>query len=78
MNGFSSFSGNLFAVLVYYLEVGDVGSVVVIGNAVFLNCTSDMTTIFQTYPGFSSVRKGAFLLWAGQFNNNNNLIYIAP
>ena len=26
MNGFSNFSGNLFAVLVYYLEVGDVVS----------------------------------------------------
>ena len=25
MNGFSSFSGNLFAILVYYLEVADVG-----------------------------------------------------
>ena len=25
MNGFSSFSGNLFSILVYYLEVGNVG-----------------------------------------------------
>ena len=34
MDGFSSFSGNMFAVLVYYLEVGDVGAGVVVGNAV--------------------------------------------
>ena len=43
MNGFS---GNLFAVLDYYLEVKDVGLGVVIRNAVFVNCTSDMTSIF--------------------------------
>ena len=30
MDGFSSFSGNLFPVLVYYLEVRDVGSEVTI------------------------------------------------
>ena len=36
------FSGNLFAVLVCYLEVGDVGSGVVVRNAVFINITADM------------------------------------
>ena len=30
MNGFSSFSGNSFAVLTYYIKVGDVGSGLVI------------------------------------------------
>ena len=53
MNGFSSFSGNLFATLVYYLEVEDVDSGMVIRNALLVNCTGDMTvvcfyTIFQT------------------------------
>ena len=47
MDGFSSFSGNLFAVLVYSLEVGDIGSGIVVGNAVYVNCTGDMTTVFS-------------------------------
>ena len=46
MNGFSSFFGNLFGVLVYYVEVGDVGSWVVVGNAVYVNCIGDMTIVF--------------------------------
>ena len=46
MNGFSSFSGNLFAVFVYYLEVGDVGSGVVVRNAMFVKCTGDITILF--------------------------------
>ena len=46
MNGFSSFSGNLFAVLVYHLEVGDVGSGVIVGNVVFVNCTAEMAIVF--------------------------------
>ena len=62
MIGFCSFSGNLFAVLVYYLEVGDFGSGVVTGNAVYVNCTGGMTivflySIFQIYARFSCVRK---------------------
>ena len=36
MDGFPSFFDNLFAVLVYYLEVGDVCSRVVVGNAMFV------------------------------------------
>ena len=64
MDGFSSSSGNLLAVLVYYLEVGDVGSGVVDGNAVLVNCTVDMAivffnAIFQTSIGLSYVRKVA-------------------
>ena len=46
MNGFSNFSGNLFAVLVCYLEMGDVGLVVDVGNSMFVNCTDDMTIVF--------------------------------
>ena len=46
MDSFSSFSGTLFAVLVYYLKVGNVGFGVVVGNAVFVNCTGDMTIVF--------------------------------
>ena len=58
MNGFASFSGNFFAVLVYYLEVGDVVLEVVVGNAVFVHYTGDMTyvlfsSIFKTSAGFS-------------------------
>ena len=49
MNGFSSFFGNLFSVLVYYLEVRDVGSGLVVGNAPFVNCTGDMTIVFFHY-----------------------------
>ena len=37
----AGFSGNLFAVLVYYLEVGSVGLEVVVGNDVFVNCTGN-------------------------------------
>ena len=39
-------SGNLFAVLVYYLKVGDVGLGVIVGNMVFENSTDDMTVVF--------------------------------
>ena len=72
MNCFSSCSGSLFASLVYYLEVGDVCSGVVVGNAVLVNCTGDMTivflySIFQTSAGFSYVRKVAIFFWEGPF-----------
>ena len=43
MDGSSSFSGTLPTVVVYCLKVGDVGSGVVVGNAVFVNCAGDMT-----------------------------------
>ena len=48
IDGFLSFPGNLFAVSVYYtyLEVGDVGSGVVVGNDVYVNYTGDMTIVF--------------------------------
>ena len=72
MNGFSSFSGNLFAVLVYCLEVGEVGSEMVVGKAVYVHCTGDMTTvffhsIFQISGGFFYVRKVAIIFWVGPF-----------
>ena len=50
IDGFSCFSGNMFAVLIYYLEVEDVGLRMVVENAVFVNCTSDMTIVhFSLY-----------------------------
>ena len=60
------FSGNMFAVLVYYHEVGDIGLGVVAGNAVFVKCTGSMTivffySIFQASAGISYVRKVTFL-----------------
>ena len=69
MNGFS---GNLFAVLVCYLKVGVVGSGVIVGNAVFVNCTGDMATVFfnsisQTSAGFSYVTKVVIFILAGPF-----------
>ena len=46
MNGFSSFSGTLFAVFVYYVEVGGVCSVVFVGHVVYVNSIGDMTIVF--------------------------------
>ena len=44
----------------------------VVGNAVFINCTGDMAivffySIFQTSAGFFYVRKVAIFFWAGPF-----------
>ena len=66
------FSGNVFAILVYYLEVGDAGMGVIVGNAVYVNCTGDLTvvsiySIFKTSANFSYVRKATIFFWAGQF-----------
>ena len=51
--------GSLFSILVYYLEMGDVGLEMIVGNAVFVNCTGNMTILFfySTSAGFSYVRK---------------------
>ena len=59
MNGFSSFSGNLFTILVYYLEVGDIDSGMGAGHTVLVSCTGDLNvvffnSIFQTSAGLSS------------------------
>ena len=64
MDGFSSFSSNLFAVLVYYHEVGDIGSWGVVRNDVYVNCIGEMTIaffypIFQTSAGLYYARKVA-------------------
>ena len=64
MNGFSSLSANSFAVLVYYLELGDVGLDMVDGKAVFVNWPGDMTNVFfysilQPSAGCSYVGKVA-------------------
>ena len=57
LDGFFSFSGKLFTVLVPYHEVGDVGSVMVAGNAVYVNCTGDMTIVFFLYfPNICRIR----------------------
>ena len=62
----SSLSNNLFADLVYYLEVGEFGLGWLL-DILFVNCTSDMTivffySVFQTSAGFSYVRKGCIFL----------------
>ena len=46
MDGLSSFSSDLFAVFVCYLKVEDAGSGEVLWNAVYVNCTGDMTIVF--------------------------------
>ena len=46
LDDFSSFSGNLFAVLVNYFEMEDIASGMVDGNAVFVNCTSEIIIVF--------------------------------
>ena len=46
MDGFSSFPGNLFGVLIYYYERGDVGFGMIIGHTVLVICTGDMTAVF--------------------------------
>ena len=40
------FSGNLFAVLIYYFEVGDVSTGMVAGFTVDVNCTDYMIAMF--------------------------------
>ena len=40
-----AFSGNLFTVLIYYFEVGDVDMRVVVGFTVDVNCTCYMTAM---------------------------------
>ena len=74
MEGFPSFSGHFFTVLVYYLEVGDIGSGVLAENAVFVNFTSDINIVlfysfFQTSAGFSYIREVAISFWPGPFAN---------
>ena len=71
-DSFSSFPGNLFAVLIYYPEVGDVSSGLVVGKVMFVYCTGDMTIVFfysmfQTSAGFSYMRKVALFFWEGPF-----------
>ena len=46
MNGFPNFTGNLFSILVYYFQVGDVGSGMVGGHTMLVNCTGDVTVGF--------------------------------
>ena len=46
MDGFSSFPGNLFAVLIYYFVMGDNGFRMIVGYTVLVNCTGDVTAVF--------------------------------
>ena len=39
-------SDYLFAILVYYLEMGNVGSGMVVGHAGLVECTGDVTVVF--------------------------------
>ena len=61
---------NLFVVLIYYLEVGNVGSGVIDGNAVYVNWTGDMAivlfhSIFQTSAELFHARTVTF--WQDHF-----------
>ena len=72
INDFCSFSSNLFAILICYLEVGDVGFGFVVGNVMFVNCTGDMAIVFfySYFPNICWIllcRKGCNFLWAGPF-----------
>ena len=62
MDGFSCFPGNLFTVLIYYFEMGDVGFGMNVGHTVLVNCTGDMTAVFfasilETSAGITYVRE---------------------
>ena len=45
MDSFSSFPGNLFDVLIYYFEMGDVGFGMIVGYTVLVNCTGDVIAV---------------------------------
>ena len=46
MDGFSSFPGNLFAVLIYYFEMEDVGFGMIDTYTVLVNCIGNVTAVF--------------------------------
>ena len=75
MNGFFSFPGNLFAILVYYFEVGDAGFGIIVGHTVFVNSTVDVTAVFfnliiKTYAGLTYAGKVTIFFWAQPFLNS--------
>ena len=45
MNGSTSFPDNFFAILVYYFEVWDVGSLMIDGHTVLVNSTGDVAAV---------------------------------
>ena len=70
MDRFSIFFSNLFTLLAYYLEVGDVGSGMDVGNTMFVNCTVRLIVVFfnsilQTSAVFSYVENVTISLWEG-------------
>ena len=40
------FSGNFFAIFIYYFEMGDVVPKMIVGYTVSVNCTGNMTAVF--------------------------------
>ena len=71
-DGSPGFSANMFAVLIYYFEVGDVGMGLVVGFTVVVNSTCYMTAMFfhsmsQTSAGFISARLTATFFRTGSF-----------
>ena len=66
------FSGKMLAVIVYYLDVGDDGFRVIVGNALYVNCNGDLIntlfhSIFQTSAWFSNEWKVIIFFLAGPF-----------
>ena len=47
MSDFSSFPGNLFAILVSYFQMGHVGFGMIVGHTVLVNSTSDVAAVFS-------------------------------
>ena len=72
MDGLSSFSCILFAVLVYYPEVGDAGLGMIVDKCCIhkLHCNMSIVffySTFQAFAGFSYERKIGIFFWAESF-----------
>ena len=72
VDGFPGFSCNLFGVLIYYFEVGDVGMGVVVGFTLDVNCTNYMAGMFfrsvlQTSLALTNVKFTATVFRTGLF-----------
>ena len=72
----NGFSGKLFTILAYYLEVGDVGSGMALGHAVLLNCTGNnmafvfFNSVLLTSAGLYYVGKVTIFFWTGPLVDN--------
>ena len=72
IDGLYNFPGNLFAVLIYYCDMGDVVFGMIVGYTVLVNCTGDMTavlfdSILYTLAGLTYVGEVAIFSWTGPF-----------